>query len=163
MSRRNRNKASSKNLPAKPPSSNNGAAQQLTARATHIERRSLSISKTYSGPVPPPELLAAYDEIVPGSAEKIINQFVAQGNHRMALEDTVIRGDQRRANWGLAAGFVLAMVTVVGSLYLAYLGKEFIGIGGLLISLGSLVGLFVAGTKSRRDERVEKEKLRSDK
>jgi hypothetical protein len=101
--------------------------------------------------------------VVPGAAEKIITQFVTQGNHRMALEDTVIRGDQRRANWGLAAGFVLAMVTVVGSLFLAYMGKELAGVSGLFLGLGSLVGVFVYGSRNRSQERVEKEKLRSDK
>jgi len=154
MSKRNRNRQPNSNVPAR--SGNNHPA-------VRVERRqSVTVSKSYSGPTPPPEVLAAYDQIVPGSAEKLINQFVAQGTHRMAMEEVVIRGDVRRANWGLAAGFTIAVAAIAVSFYMVYLGREIAGLGGLIMSLGSLVGAFVYGTVSRRRERIEKEKLRAD-
>lgn len=119
-------------------------------------------ARSYSGPLPPPEILAAYNEIVPGSAETIIAQFVAQGNHRMDLEKTVIHGDVSRSNWGLGAGFVLAAGTIVGSFSMIYLGKDVIGLAGIVMALGTLATAFVYGTFSRRKERAEKEKLRVD-
>lgn len=122
----------------------------------------MSVERRYSGPIPPPDLLAAYDQVVPGSAETIINQFVAQGQHRMAMEEVVTRGDVQRANWGLAAGFTIAVAAIAMSFYMVYLGRELAGLGGLILSLGSLVGAFIYGTVSRRRERVEKEKLRAD-
>src|SRR5688572_14191133 len=36
----------------------------------------------FSGPLPPPELLKEYNEVVPGCAEIIIDQFVEQSKHR---------------------------------------------------------------------------------
>lgn len=157
MSKPKSNRTQSRNLQR-----STGTATGKSLPAAAVRSTSLTVSQSYSGPVPPPEILAAYNEIVPGSAEQIINQFVAQGRHRMAMEDVVIKGDVRRANYGLAAGFVLAAGTIAGSFYMTYLGKEIVGIGGLLLSLGSLATAFIYGTVSRRRERVEKEKLRPD-
>jgi len=78
----------------------------------------------------------------------------------MDLERVVIHGDVRRSNWGLGAGFVLAAGTIAGSFYMIYLGKDIIGLAGIVMALGTLATAFVYGTISRRKERVEKEKLR---
>jgi len=113
----------------------------------------------FSGPLPPPEILVAYNQIVPDSAEKIIEQFIRQGQHRMELERLVITSDVKRANWGLVAGFILALLCIAGSFYLISLGFEIAGIAVVLASLASLIGAFIYGTHSRKKERVEKTEL----
>lgn len=123
---------------------------------------SISVSKTYSGPIPPPELLAQYEQIVPGSAQQIVDQFVKQGNHRMSLEKMVITSDVRRSWAGLILGAVIALVVLVGSFILVYTGKEVIGIVGIVTALGSLVTTFVVGSRNQRREREEKERLRQE-
>lgn len=119
----------------------------------------VQMEQHFTGPLPPPEFLAGYDEIVPGTAEKIINRFIEQGSHRMELEKLVVKGSNKRANWGLVAGFVVAMTTIVGAIYAMSLGYDVAGAAVVIASLASLVGTFLYGTKSRRDERVEKSKL----
>jgi hypothetical protein len=84
-----------------------------------------------------------------------------QQQHRMALERTVIEGDSKRATWGLVAGFVVAMSLVGVSAILVSSGH---GVEGTIlgtVDIVSLVGTFVYGTKSRRDERREKAGLMS--
>jgi len=41
---------------------------------------------SFSGPIPPPQFLEKYNEIVPGSAEIIINMAKDQSEHRQSLE-----------------------------------------------------------------------------
>lgn len=163
MNRRNRKKSTAKSPPRQ--------SSQLPAPSEPIRvprgaggtrTSSLSVTKTYSGPIPPPELLERYDQIVPGSAQTIIDQFTKQGDHRMSLEQLVIRADVQRSKWGLIAGFTLAIVTIIGSFYMMYLGKETVGFGGVLVAVGSLVTTFIYGTVSRRKEREEKERLRQE-
>lgn len=72
---------------------------------------------TFSGPIPPPELLKQYDEIIPNGANRIITMAENQSAHRIELEKIVIRGDSRRANAGLVCGFVFGLIVV----YLSYL------------------------------------------
>src|ERR1700733_12152413 len=61
--------------------------------------------RSYSGPIPPPEMLKEYDAIVPGSAGRILDTFHNQSHHRIELENKVINSDISRSNWGLATGF----------------------------------------------------------
>lgn len=163
MSKRKQNRTARNRIPR---NNNPPAGQQLPAHSASGSTSGGSMTvrhtemKAYSGPLPPPELLAEYDVIVQGSAGKIIDQFVAQGRHRMDLERVVIHGDVRRSNWGLGAGFVLAAGTIAGSFYMIYLGKDIIGLAGIVMALGTLATAFVYGTISRRKERIEKEKLR---
>lgn len=46
----------------------------------------------YSGPIPPPEALARYEEIQPGAADRIIKMAEKQQEHRMSLETKAIGG-----------------------------------------------------------------------
>ncbi len=119
----------------------------------------MQVEQHFTGPLPPPEILAGYDEIVPGTAEKIIARFIEQGTHRMELEKVVVNGSNKRANWGLAAGFVIALTTIAGAVYAMSLGYDIAGAAVVIASLASLVGTFLYGTKSRRDERSEKSNL----
>lgn len=64
---------------------------------------------SYSGPLPRPSDLEQYDAIVPGMAERLLVKFEQQADHRMALENHVIRSDVKRANWGLGAAFIFGV------------------------------------------------------
>ena len=52
------------------------------------ERRkvTLTATMTYSGPMPHPEMLAEYERITPGLADRIVALAERQANHRMMLE-----------------------------------------------------------------------------
>ena len=41
----------------------------------------LSVRASFSGPLPPPELLKQYDEVVPGAADRIISMAEAEQAH----------------------------------------------------------------------------------
>lgn len=118
---------------------------------------------TYSGPIPPPELLKGYDDVLPGAAETILSQFVKQGDHRMRLEEQemnlaqiVVKTDSRKSLHGLYIGGFLAFILIIGALYLLYMGKTLEGLVPLIGVLGTLVGVFLY-TRSRTDDTDDKE------
>lgn len=114
------------------------------------------VSQTYHGPIPPPLMLAEYDNIVPGSAKVIISLFENQSNHRMALEKQVITSDIRRSWGGLVAGFVVCVLVLVASILLILNDHEVSGTVLGTVDLVSLVSVFVIGRKMQSDERVRK-------
>lgn len=47
---------------------------------------SIREASSFQGPLPPPRILHDYDQIVPGSAERIISLWENQVQHRQDLE-----------------------------------------------------------------------------
>ena len=74
----------------------------------------------------------------------------------MDLERRVVAADIVQLRFGLVAIFVLALVAIVGSMYLIVSGYSLEGLGTIITTLAALVGAFAYGTKSRRDERLAK-------
>ncbi len=77
----------------------------------------------YSGPLPPPSLLQDYEDILPGSAERIFNQFEKQGGHRRKLENRVVWYNVFSGTVGQVMGFLLFGGGIAGSIFLLYNDK----------------------------------------
>ena len=54
----------------------------------------------YSSPYPPPEMLRAYGEVIPGLDRTLVAKVDAQTTHRQELERNVILSNTRRADRG---------------------------------------------------------------
>jgi uncharacterized membrane protein len=113
-------------------------------------------SSSFSGPLPPPDILQHYEDVVPGAADRIFKMAENQANHRQDLEGRVIRSDILKSYFGLAAGFAVAVVAIVGGVIVATGGQGTAGaaIGGAPVA--ALVVAFLSGTSSRRSERESK-------
>ena len=114
---------------------------------------------SYSGPIPPPELLAGYDAIDPGRAGKILQLAEDQSRHRMGIEWRVINSDIFRSWAGMACGMIFGLSILAAGTWLVYLGHD---TAGATIITGTLVtgaGVFVYGRKSQTAERERKAQL----
>jgi uncharacterized membrane protein len=115
--------------------------------------------KVHQGPLPDPETLRGYEDIVPGAAERIISLMEQQSMHRMSIERSVLEGDSRRADRGQWMGFSLALVGIILGAYLISLGFIFTGSAIVTVPLVSLVAIFVRTVSVRKQERTEKAKI----
>jgi uncharacterized membrane protein len=106
--------------------------------------------------LPHPEILQKFDLVVPGAAERIIAMAEKQSAHRMELESKVITADIESSRKGQLFGFVVALGGLLSSFVLVINGFQVVGgiLGGA--TLVSLVSVFVYGSKTRKDERVQK-------
>ena len=125
--------------------SQNPSGFQITAHAAH-----------FSGPLPPPEVLAKYNEAVPGGAERIIAMAEEQSRHRQLLEKTVIDSNCRTQRTGPVYGFIVSMTAVVGGIYLVRLGKSPEGLASIITALASLATVFILGRKKQEKELKQK-------
>jgi len=115
----------------------------------------------YQGPIPPPELLREFDDVVPNGAERIFRQFELQSEHRRDLEKNVITQDQRRSNWGLASGTLVAVSAIVVCGIAAYKGQVTASLIGVFGTIATLASVFVYGTRERKKERIERAKAQT--
>ena len=99
----------------------------------------------FQGPLPPPTALRKYDEIVPGSAARIVKGSEDERFHRHRIEaaETATRGFQIRG--GLIFGFMVTVLGIGGSILLGMNGHEETAkvLGGS--TLAAIAAVFVAG------------------
>jgi uncharacterized membrane protein len=117
-------------------------------------RRTLSAltAYSYSGPLPPPEMLAKYNEVIPNGADRIVSIVENQSSHRHNLEKIVVGGNvesERRGQW---MGLFLCSIVIIGGLFLAHEGKQITGFGMIVAELTALAGVFVYGKRSQHKE-----------
>jgi uncharacterized membrane protein len=137
-------------IPKPPPITSSDEAIPGQKSAISLERRA------FFGPLPPPEMLKAYDIVQPGLAQQIFELAQTQAEHRMELEKAVVFGDGRRSWVGLLLGFIIACLFLGSSTYIIVQGHDLAG--GILGGSGlvSLVSVFIYGTNARSKERAEK-------
>ena len=112
-------------------------------------------SQSFSGPLPSPDALAKYEQVVRGAAERIIAMAEQQASHRQDLESKVIRSDISNSRLGLWFGLIIGLAGIFSGTFLVYMGYAVSGtlLGGATIV--SLVGVFVYGSQGRKVERQQ--------
>lgn len=113
----------------------------------------------YSGPIPPPDLLRQYDELIEGGAERIFNAFESQTRHRMGIESAVVFGNEGRANRGQWMAYSLALVILTLGSIMIFTGREEAGVAMITVDLVGLVAVFITSKRSQRLERQAKYQL----
>lgn len=113
-----------------------------------------SVAFTMSGPLPMPAMLAHYEKILPGAAERIMKMAEEESRHRrdmdlqaVSLETVGMKSVAFSERLGSIFGLIIALVAISIGGYAALKGAETFGTtlaGGTLVSL---VGVFVYGRK----------------
>lgn len=136
-----------------------GQTQPSAIEKHEIVREILStVRHEFAGPLPPPEMLEHYDNIISNGAERIMTMAEAQSQHRRELEKTVIDRDSRNSLLGVIFAFILCMATIIGGTYVIIAGHSW---PGTILGSAGLVGLatvFIYGTNQRKREREAKAK-----
>lgn len=152
-------------------SGDDGAVDKVISQVEKMphDQRNLAISKLemYSGPIPHPDILERYNQIDPGAGKLIIDNGVAESEHRRSIESKAIeysRRDRQRRDW---MGFVIALVIVFVGALLIYLGHTVtgsilsgvsaLGVVGLFLDNGSNDNKKTNETNSKRPSKDEKE------
>jgi len=97
----------------------------------------------FAGPLPPPELLAEYNKVFPGCAEAIVEMAQKEQQHRHSRESRLSEADFTLARRGQLIGATLAIVAVVGAIYLLAHDKSITGLSVLGAVVATFGGAFV--------------------
>jgi uncharacterized membrane protein len=108
------------------------------------------------GPLPDPEDLARYNEIIPNGADRIMKMAEEQSKHRISIETTVIDSQQIQSKRGQIYGLIIAIFGISAGALLGMYGHEVIGsvIGGTTVV--SLAIAFITGRRVQQRELQEK-------
>lgn len=125
---------------------------------------SSQITSQFSGPMPPPEFLARYEEICPGSADRMLAMAEKEADHRRSTETTIISAQISHRNkqflearCGQICALIITLAALGAGVYTAVQGHEIagsvIGVGGI----GGIVATFILGRAKQEESDEEDE------
>jgi len=140
-----------KNQLSKTPPQKDQTADVPTPVVHHVEMS--------SGPMPHPEVLEAYNQLVPGAAERILVTFEKETEHRQSLERKTLdaqvedaKADRSERRLGQIFAFLIGVVAISWGGIAAIKGAEitggFIGVGGV----AALVWVFIRGQTYKQQD-----------
>jgi uncharacterized membrane protein len=114
-----------------------------------IRKRLLAMMQSYSGPLPPPEILVKYDEAVKNGAERVFSEFEAIGKHSRDMEWFVAQHLAKESRQGQIFGLIIGLAGLTAACFCSVYGAEKAAmvIGGS--TLIGLVAVFVIGRKTK--------------
>jgi uncharacterized membrane protein len=114
----------------------------------------LTMHKSHKGPLPDAETLAEYSVLIPNGADRIMKMAEQQLQHRMSMENSVVKGQMLQSNIGQVLAFLIGLAAIGAATYCIVNGHDFsgsiLGVGGLT----SLVTAFIKG-KSQQSRNLE--------
>jgi uncharacterized membrane protein len=119
----------------------------------------LAVEASYSfmGPIPPPGILAGYNNVIPNGADRVIKMAEQEQAHRHNIETTIVGKEPFEKRVGLVFAFILALsVLGVSSYLLIFTEKSGYGLTVFIIELGGLVWAFL-GAKEKRQRDISEE------
>ena len=92
----------------------------------------------WQGPLPPPQALQAFEDIAPGTAQKIIDEFQAEAAHRRHLEHRESKFVRAETHIGQAIALIFSLAALAVAGYAASTGAQWVGgvVGGGVIVSG---------------------------
>lgn len=110
----------------------------------------------FSGPLPPPDTLAKYDQVLPGLAERIVALAEKQSAHRQSLEVATVGGNIAAQACGQWLAFAIVLVGIVSGTVLIALDKPTAGLTALLTPLGTVATAFFVTRAQQASELARK-------
>ena len=98
-----------------------------------IERQHVAV---WSAPLPPPEILNGYNQVRPGLAEDIIQEFRSESAHRRKLEQDQAALVRREISFGFGASLIYSVALMGVAAYAIHQNLQIvsgiIGAGGIV-------------------------------
>lgn len=148
--------------------------EQLPAHERRVvEERILSMSSSFQGPIPSPEMLAQYERALPGLPSTLIASWREESAHRrdMEKEELALRREALRAEVDIAKGgqrsaFILVSALILGAFILGALGHVWLAGVALTSTVVAVLTVFVLrkhpGRQDNQSPRAESEPESSD-
>lgn len=114
--------------------------------------RSIQVQQEhYSGPLPHPDALARYDEIVPGAAERIIRMAEKEMEHRHENETRLSKNVIRTTFTSIVFAFISVIILSGLVFYSLYKGFDTVAASIAVGSIAAVAGVFIFFKAKRKE------------
>lgn len=109
----------------------------------------------FSGPLPPPQIISGYEDVLSGSADRILQMTEEQARHRREMETKRIDADIREALTGMRYALIISVIIIVCGTAIILIRPSLGGyISGSLLNLigvASVVNAFLRKSDQQKD------------
>ncbi len=102
-----------------------------------------------SGPLPDPKILKAYDDILPGAANRIVAMAEAEQKHQHGLQDAIVGSHFVATRLGQIFAFVIGLTGMVIGGILIYADKPITGLASFFVPLAALAGIYLNESRQK--------------
>lgn len=136
-----------RNSPAKRTHITEDVLASLDERESAQVIASIERHQSFNGPLPHPATLQGYEDVLKGSAERIVQMAEKEQAARLANERDAVQGEIKANARGQWMGFIIAILFFVGAVVLGLCGQPWLGgiLGGS--TLVSIVVVFASAAK----------------
>ena len=112
--------------------------------ATSIEGQvEIAHSVSVSGPLPPPEFFRAYEDTLPGAADRILAMAERQQEHRQSQESIRLNMNNALVRRGQWMAFLIVIAGVAAGAVLIMFDKPLAGFAALVGTIGTVAGAYI--------------------
>jgi len=97
----------------------------------------------FSGPLPPPQVLQGYEDILPGAAERILQMAEQEQSHRHAFDNELGRSVTRQQERGQVFAFVLGAGALGLAAFMVWSGHPGYAITTTIAAIGTLAASLI--------------------
>lgn len=99
------------------------------------------VSAQWAGPLPPPNVLNGFNDVVENGAERVFNMAEKEQEHRISYERAELEATRRDFRRGQVMGSILALACVLASVYSVSIGAHpIVSIALVGIPIMALIG-----------------------
>lgn len=102
-------------------------------------------SELYRGPIPPPQVLLGYNEIIPGLADRIVLMAEKEQAHHHLFSTNALKARVVEARLGQIFGLIIAVLGFLVAGYFASLGQPWAGVAIVGVHTVAIVTVFIKG------------------
>lgn len=102
------------------------------------------IQSEFSGPIPPPNIIKGYEDILPGAAER-------QSAHRQEMERVMVNAEARDSLLGVCFAFLLGIGCLIASaIIVIYVPEKTGAISSAMVGITGIASIIVGFIKGTR-------------
>ena len=112
------------------------------------------IGGIHAGPIPSPQTMAAYEQLLPGSANRILAMAESQLAHQQTIEADQLGVVKERMRWdagsdllGTTSALVVSTLLIAGGTYATVSGHPVAGSSTITTTIVTLAAIFVYGRR----------------
>jgi uncharacterized membrane protein len=122
-----------------------GVSESVEPAPPDVAEATYTAIRAHIGPLPPPEVLARYERLLPGSAERLFQMVERDQTHRFSLEHKIVDREARVAMMGQVFGLLVALAVLAVAIVAIQAGNATAGAALSAVDIVGLAGVFVAG------------------